>query len=82
MVAVVGVYQIPVIHGTCCEGRILGTPKLQGGFFFNPDLNRCQSTLSFRIQVQKQDGWMNQAYSRVSTTHGHITDCKLLVCMY
>ncbi len=21
------------------------------------------------------DGWMNQAYSRLSTTHGHITDC-------
>ncbi len=28
------------------------------------------------------DGWMNQAYSRLLTTHGHITDCKLLVCMY
>ncbi len=28
------------------------------------------------------DGWMNQAYSRLSTTHGHIADCKLLVCMY
>ncbi len=28
------------------------------------------------------DGWMNQDYSRLSTTHGHITDCKLLVCMY
>ncbi len=25
---------------------------------------------------------MNQAYSRLSTTHGHITNCKLLVCMY
>ncbi len=28
------------------------------------------------------DGWMNQAYSRLSITHGHITDCKLFVCMY
>ncbi len=28
------------------------------------------------------DGWMKQAYSRHSTTHGDITDCKLLVCMY
>ncbi len=28
------------------------------------------------------EGWMNQAYSRLSATHGHITDCKLLVCMY
>ncbi len=28
------------------------------------------------------DEWMNQAYSRLSTTHGHITDCKLLVCMF
>ncbi len=25
------------------------------------------------------DGWMNQAYSELSTTHGYITDCKLLV---
>ncbi len=23
-------------------------------------------------------GWVNQAYSRLSTTHGHITDCKLV----
>ena len=28
-----------------------------------------------------KDVWMNQAYSRLSTTHGQITDCKLLVCM-
>ncbi len=28
------------------------------------------------------DGWMNQAYSRLSTIHGHITDCKFVVCMY
>ncbi len=27
------------------------------------------------------DRWMIQAYSRLSTTHGHITYCKL-VCMY
>ncbi len=25
------------------------------------------------------DGWMNQAYSRLSTTHGHITDCIMLI---
>ncbi len=30
--------------------------------------------------VNGMDGWMNQAYSRLSTTHGHITDCKL-VCL-
>ncbi len=30
----------------------------------------------------EQMRWMNQAFSRLSTTHGHITDCKLLVCMY
>ncbi len=28
------------------------------------------------------DGWMNQAYSRLSTTHGHITDCKLDSVVY
>ncbi len=27
-------------------------------------------------------GWMNQAYSRLSTTHGHITDCKLDSVVY
>ncbi len=27
-------------------------------------------------------GLMYQAYSRLSTTHGHITDCELLLCMY
>ncbi len=39
--------------------------------------------LPFKRRVHVwMDGWMNQAYSRLSTTHGHITDCKLLVCMY
>ncbi len=33
------------------------------------------------VYTLAMDGWMNQAYSRLSTTHGHITDCKLL-CMY
>ncbi len=32
--------------------------------------------------LHMQDGWMNQAYSRLSTTHGHFADWKLLVCMY
>ena len=27
-------------------------------------------------------GGMNQAYSRFSTTHGHITDCKLDSVVY
>ncbi len=32
--------------------------------------------------VTTYTGWMNQTYSRLSTTHGHIADSKLLVCMY
>ncbi len=32
------------------------------------------------MHVKWMDGWMNQAYSRLSTTHGHTTDCKL-ACM-
>ncbi len=28
------------------------------------------------------DVWMNQAYIRLSTTHGHITDCKLDSVVY
>ncbi len=27
-------------------------------------------------------GWVNQAYSRLLTTHGHITDCKLDSVVY
>ncbi len=38
--------------------------------------------LSYLHDLFLPDGWMNQAYSRLSTTHGHITDWKLLVCMY
>ncbi len=42
---------------------------------------RCCNAFSEWITAVVMDGWMNQAYSRLSTTHGHITDCKL-VCMY
>ncbi len=28
------------------------------------------------------DGWMYQAYSRLSNTHGHITDCKFDSVIY
>ncbi len=34
------------------------------------------------MQCLMLDGWMNQAYSRISTTHGHITDCKLDSVVY
>ncbi len=30
----------------------------------------------------RKGGWVNQAYSRLSTTHGHITDCKLDSVVY
>ncbi len=43
-----------------------------------PDKHYC---MTYQCVI-KNDGWMNQAYSRLSTTHGHITDCKLLVYMY
>ncbi len=36
-----------------------------------------KSLLGLKTQFGIRDGWMNQAYSRLSTTHGHITDCKL-----
>ncbi len=32
--------------------------------------------------MQLVGGWVNQAYSRLSTTHGHITDCKLDSVVY
>ncbi len=32
--------------------------------------------------LESVGGWVNQAYSRFSTTHGHITDCKLDSVVY
>ncbi len=39
----------------------------------------CHFDDGFQLQrhQRRKDGWMNQAYSRLSTTHGYITDCKL-----
>ncbi len=45
------------------------------------DTGKGVDTPGARMVMRGWDGWMNQAYSRLSTTHGHITDCKL-VCMY
>ncbi len=47
-----------------------------------PMINISSQTARGKPSRLLMDGWMNQAYSRLSTTHGHITDCKLLVCMY
>ncbi len=46
-----------------------------------PRFNKVTGLALSVIQFSRMDGWMNQAYSRLSTTHGDITDCKLLVCM-
>ncbi len=52
--------------------------KVYEGRSFNATGRDCQ-----KIQETfEMDGRINQVYSGVSTTHGHITDCKLLVCMY
>ncbi len=32
--------------------------------------------LPYESKQSPLDGWMNQAYSRLSPTHGHITDCQ------
>ncbi len=34
------------------------------------------------VALGTMGGWVNQAYSRLSTTHGHITDCKLDSVVY
>ncbi len=38
--------------------------------------SRVQINFSWEFYIFIADGWMSQAYSRLSTTHGHITDCK------
>ena len=40
-------------------------------------LRQAMARLRTSAHNLTMDGWMNQAYSRLSTTHGHITDCKL-----
>ncbi len=45
------------------------------------DYCKLSPSLGTTVLVKSVGGWMNQAYSRLSTTHGHITDCKL-ACMY
>ncbi len=54
---------------------------------FSENLGRNSKTARRRAKQTKTwapgvYGWMNQAYSRLSTTDGHITDSMLLVCMY
>ncbi len=46
-------------------------------------MSACDKTLGgLQTKLSElSDGWKNPAYSRLSTTHGHITDCKL-VYMY
>ncbi len=40
------------------------------------------SQLPSALLRSQMDGWMNQAYSRLSTTHGHITDRMLDSVVY
>ncbi len=46
--------------------------------FLVREASGCQLCLDLIIW----GGWVNQAYSRLSTTHGHITDCKLDSVLY
>ncbi len=41
-----------------------------------------QKKLYNQLHAVVEVGWVNQAYSRLSTTHGHITDCKLDSVVY
>ncbi len=49
-------------------------PECQGGLLHVRPSQRTKA--NGRLPVP--GGWVNQAYSRLSTTHGHITDCKSL----
>ncbi len=40
------------------------------------------SLLNYNFSILDVLRWVNQAYSRLSTTHGHITDCKLDSVVY
>ncbi len=45
------------------------------------DVNSCWPMRPFRL-ISGFDQWMNQAYGRLLTTHGHITDCNLDSVVY
>ncbi len=44
----------------------------------------CVIMILYRCAIRLGWGWgvQDQAYSRLSTTHGHITDCKLDSVVY
>ncbi len=44
----------------------------------NRNINCSKTRLMVIDEVYFLCGWVNQAYSRLSTTHGHITDCYFL----
>ena len=47
------------------------------------DIGNHELSVQVAVHGHRQvNGWKNQAYSRLSITHGHITNCKLLVCMH
>ncbi len=56
------------------------------GDFVQSDYSHSHSTEVTRISdivpFPGIGGWVNQAYSRLSTTHGHITHCKLDSVVY
>ncbi len=60
------------------ESSVMGRKYVT--YYFHPQCPHA-NTKTAKVQLWDMDGLMNQAYSRLSTTHGHITDCKL-VCLY
>ncbi len=50
--------------------------------FTTADNNKASTHKHHTKILLKLGGWVNEAYSRLSTTHGHITDCKLDSVVY
>ncbi len=42
----------------------------------------CRLRYPFISRESRKGGWVNQAYNRLSTNHGHINDCKLDSAVY
>ncbi len=53
--------------------------KLYSGLYI--PWSHCR-TQTICLPMELVGGWVNQAYNRLSTTHGHITDCKLDSVVY
>ncbi len=72
-------------HPQCQDGKLTG--ERNGSHSLDSAWHEGYNALfatgdCYHKTIYQLGRWLNQAYSRLSTTHGHITDCKLDSVVY